>query len=116
MNFIPQNYQSLCSPAKFYVTISVVTLAFLIIQNIISNRKGNKFCIGQYDSCFHATFFNIFMFLLLKLIYIVFWTTVLNYVCRTGNATVSWIFVLFPLILFFVLLTGITLGPFFIYP
>lgn len=59
---------------------------------------------------------NIFLFLLLKLAYVGVWTTILNYVCRSGNPIISWIFVLFPIILFFVLLTGIALGPFFIYP
>ena len=90
-------------------------MLFVVAQNLLA-RRGNKFCIGDYNSCFHASFANIFVFFFLKLLYIACWTYVLNYVCRTGNPTVSWVLVLFPIILFFVLLTSLTLGPFFIYP
>ena len=108
-------YQSLCSPAKLYLAISVITMLFLILQNL-GARRGHKFCVGDYNSCFSATFANIFLFFFFKMLYIGAWTWILNYVCRTGNTTVSWILVLFPIILFFVLLTSLTFGPFFIYP
>jgi hypothetical protein len=37
-------------------------------------------------------------------LYILFWTWILNLMCRTGYASISWFLVVFPLVLFFVLI------------
>lgn len=36
--------------------------------------------------------------------YILFWTWILHLMCRTGYASISWFMVVFPLVLFFVLI------------
>lgn len=110
-----ENYlQNLCSPAKLYLAISAFILFFLVAQNMGS--KNHKFCVGDHDTCFNATPLNILLFFVIKILYVGFWSYLLNYACRTGNSSISWILVLFPVILFFVLLTSMTIGPAFIYP
>lgn len=106
--------QNLCDPAKLYLGISAFIIVLLVIQNMGSKR--NKFCIGEHDTCFNATPLNMFLFFVYKLLYVAFFSWLLNYICRSGSPTISWIFVLFPVVLFFVLLTSMTLGPTFIYP
>jgi hypothetical protein len=39
-----------------------------------------------------------------ELLYIFFWTWVLNLICKDGHTTISWLLVLFPFILLFVMM------------
>jgi uncharacterized membrane protein YdjX (TVP38/TMEM64 family) len=41
---------------------------------------------------------------ILKLVYILFWTWILNLMCKDGQQTIAWLLVLFPFILLFVIL------------
>jgi hypothetical protein len=49
-------------------------------------------------------------------LYIIFWTWILNLICKSGASVVSWVLVLFPIILMFLiigyfLLTGKHIMP-----
>jgi len=37
-------------------------------------------------------------------LYVLFWTWILHLMCRTGYSSISWFMVVFPLVLFFVLI------------
>jgi hypothetical protein len=89
--------KNLCQPALLYLVISLVAIFVMALQNY-SNEK--VYCLGYY-SCNVPSVYLIFV---VKLIYIIFWTWVLNLICRSGAPIVSWLLVLFPLILFFVLI------------
>jgi hypothetical protein len=41
---------------------------------------------------------------IIKLIYILFWTWVLNLICKDGHTNISWLLVLLPFILLFVMI------------
>ena len=45
----------------------------------------------------------------MKILYIIVWTLILDYLCRKGYSKVSWLLVLFPLIMMFVLIGGFML-------
>jgi len=97
-------YDRLCDPAKLYFVISVISFMFIMIQNI--GNQG-RFTLGSY-SCRHS---NPALLLLVQALYIVFWTWLLNIICKI-NKGISWVIVLFPyMVLFialgFVLLNGI---------
>ena len=89
-------YKKLCNPAKFYFVISVLSYILILLQNI-----GNygRFTLGNY-SCRHS---NQPMFLFFQAFYIVFWTWLLNIICKV-NTSSSWIIVLFPFLLFFIVI------------
>ena len=89
-------FDKLCSPAKFYLIISLIPYIFILLQNI-----GNfgKFSLGSY-SCNHS---NTGLLLFSQALYIIIWTWVLNLICKT-NTTISWVIVLFPFVLFFILI------------
>jgi hypothetical protein len=89
-------YDKLCSPAKFYLLISIVSYIFIILQNI---GNGKRITLGTY-SCNHS---NPVMVLVLQALYILFWTWVLNLICKI-NPSISWVIVLLPFILFFLLM------------
>lgn len=87
----------LCAPAYLYFVISMIGLIILVIQNL-GNTK--KYTIGSFSTIVPNTLF----IFLLKLIYIAFWTWVLNYLCKTGYTSISWLLFLVPFIMFFVLI------------
>lgn len=87
----------LCKPALFYLVFSLSALLIMYLQNFTNEKV---YCLGQF-SCNVPSVFLVFV---VKILYILFWTWVLNLICRDGYPIVSWILVLFPFLLFFVLI------------
>ena len=83
----------LCKPAKLYLFLSVFLLLSMIIQNL---GKNNVLCFGPLE-CYEV---NKITLLLIKLLYIGFWTFTLQMICKGGYTNVSWALVLLPIILF----------------
>jgi hypothetical protein len=94
--------KNLCTPASIYLGISLIAIFIMGIQNYISG-SANVYCLGSY-SCVVSSTVLVFM---IKLIYVLFWTWILNLICRAGAPGLSWLLVLFPFILLFVLLAYI---------
>ena len=92
-----KDFRNLCTPASVYLAINVVVFIVIAIQNF-GNTK--QYCVGQYK----CNVPNTFVMFLFKAIYILFWTFVLNAVCKAGYKEVSWFLVLLPIILMFVIL------------
>ena len=86
----------LCKPAYLYFILSMFVIVFTGIQNL---GNVDRYCMGEY-SCQVPSTVAVFIG---QLLYIVFWTWVLNLICKAGYAEISWLLVLFPFILFFVL-------------
>ncbi len=87
----------LCKPAYVYLILSVLTLFVLMIQNF---GNTNKYCVGKL-SCYVSSLGSVFI---AKILYICFWTFVLNSICKAGYKNVSWIMVLLPYIMFCILI------------
>lgn len=75
----------------------------IVVQNI-----GNTNC--YHLGSFHCNVPNTTIVFLIKLVYILFWTYVLNLICKDGHTTLSWLLVLFPFILFFLIIGLIMLN------
>lgn len=91
--------KNLCTPASIYLVISLIAILVMGIQNIFVG-SANVYCLGSY-SCVVSSTLLVFI---IKFIYVIFWTWILNLICRAGAPAISWLLVLFPFILFFVLL------------
>lgn len=89
--------KNLCSPALLYLVISFIAIFFMALQNYTNEKV---YCLGYY-SCNVSSVYLIFV---VKIIYIIFWTWILNLICRSGAPIISWLLVLFPILLFFVLI------------
>lgn len=87
--------RNLCPPASLYLAISMIALFIIMIQ---SSNNANIYCVGNF-SCETS---NIYMVFILKALYILFWTWILNLICKSGAPIVSWVLVLFPFILMFI--------------
>ena len=90
-------YRELCSPSKFYFAMSMFFLIAAAIQNM---GFSTKYHLGHY-SCDVSSTLLIFTY---KIMYVLFWTWILNLVCKDGQKTIAWLLVLFPILLMFVFL------------
>tara|TARA_Y100000816_G_scaffold69053_1_gene46199 strand:- start:23562 stop:23822 length:261 start_codon:yes stop_codon:yes gene_type:complete len=52
---------------------------------------------------------SVLMIFLFKIVYLLFWTYILNLLCKDKNSRLAWVLVLFPIVLFAVILGGILL-------
>lgn len=93
----PKSLKDLCKPALLYFVISVIALALVLFQNLGNTKSYN---IGNF-SCRVPNTAAVFI---IKFIYILFWTWILNLICRDGHTTISWLLVLLPWILLFVMI------------
>jgi hypothetical protein len=94
---------NLCSPAEFYLILSVAAIAIMGFQNVGNNEI---YCLGEY-SCMVP---NTSVIFLVKILYIAFWTWILNIICKGGAEWFSWLVVLMPILLSFVLVSFIFLS------
>lgn len=97
MTATPFDLRDMCTPATIYFVISLV---FLIILGVNNLEDADRLCLGDY-SCYVG---NNTMVFLLNAIYILFWTFVLDLMCKSGYSTLSWAVLLLPFIITFLVL------------
>jgi hypothetical protein len=93
----PNKLSQLCTPSYVYFIISVLFIAISAIQNLGNNKKYN---LGMF-SCKVPSCIIVFI---VKVVYILFWTWVLNLMCKDGHSGIAWFLVLLPFILLFIIL------------
>ena len=86
--------RELCQPAYIFLLLSFVSLVIMIIQNYVNSKK-NKYCVGMFE-CTVKSLIPIF---LVKIVYIIFWTFILDLLCKNGYTKLSWFILLFPFII-----------------
>ena len=70
-------FPKLCLPSKIYLVLSI----FSIILALLMSINNTLYCI-------------------IKFAFALFWTWVLDLICKSGYPTVAWVLVLLPIILF----------------
>ena len=93
----PTNIKELCTPAFIYFVISIIALAMILLQNL---GNQHSYTLGSFSCRVPSTA----LIFIIKLIYILFWTWVLNLICKDGHTNVSWLLILLPWILLFVMM------------
>ena len=89
---------SLCTPAFIYILLSSVGIIILAYQNY-GNR--NLYCVGNVNCPVESTT-PVFI---AKILYVLFWTFILNTLCSYGYYKLSWFILLLPFILFFIVVS-----------
>jgi hypothetical protein len=97
MAAFPKSIKELCTPAFLYFVISILALVVVLLQNI---GNQHSYHVGYFSCRVPSTA----MVFIVKLIYIFFWTWVLNLICKDGHVGISWLLVLLPWILLFVII------------
>ena len=93
----PRKLKDLCTPAAFYFVISIIGLILVMFQNFGNN---GRYTLGSFSCRVPSTIMVFFA----KLLYILFWTWVLNLICKDGHKEISWLLVLLPFLLLFVIM------------
>lgn len=88
---------NLCAPAYFYLVISAISILVIGFQNF---NNTDVYCLGSYT----CNVTSIGLIFLIKIVYVLFWTWILNLICRAGATSIAWFLVLIPFIIFFMLL------------
>jgi len=90
--------KDICPPAQFYFILSIVSLVIMGYQNL---GNSTLYCIGDYN----CDVPNTGMVFVIKLLYVVFWTWLLNVICRGGASWFAWLIVLLPILLLFIMVS-----------
>ena len=93
----PNKLSQLCTPSYVYFIISVLAIVIAAVQNMGNNKK---YTLGMF-SCRVPCCIAVFI---VKIVYILFWTWVLNLMCKDGHSEIAWFLVLLPFIMLFVIL------------
>jgi hypothetical protein len=75
---------NLCTPSQYYLLFSITGLVLMITFNIITGSK-----------C--GTISNLFTFMT-QILYILFWSFILNKICQKGYQKFSWFLFLVPIV------------------
>lgn len=95
----------LCTPSQLYLLIAVISLIIIVYYNY--EALDFTLCIGEYR-CFSTL--SKTDLLILNTIYIIFWTFILDLMCKGGYKNLAWFFVLLPLLLLIIFLLFV-FGP-----
>lgn len=87
-------FDYLCPPAYLYFVISCVWLIIFAIFLNNGSTDMSKYCIDP-----ECTKPNYAFMILFKALFILFWTWVLNFVCRSGRSDIAWFLFVFPFII-----------------
>ena len=90
--------KNLCTPAYVYLVVSLIAIVIMMIQNY---GNVNTYCVGSYSCSVTSTV----LIFIIKMLYVLFWTWILNLMCRAGSTNIAWFLVLLPFILFFVFIS-----------
>lgn len=90
------NIRKLCTPSFLYFTLSIIGLMLVGIQNMHGEEK--LLCIGSYDCRVN----NKSLIFVANLVYILFWTFILDLMCKAGYKDLSWLVFLLPVLTSFI--------------
>ena len=91
----PRKIRDLCAPSMLYFIISIISLIVAILMNLGHN---NKLVLGNYS----MNVVNTTLIFIIKLIFILFWTWILNLICGDGHTEIAWFLVAVPFIIVFI--------------
>ena len=103
MSNFERRIRSLCTPAQVYFFISMISILGIISQNAMAS---DSYRVGMYTV--QSPMSNVWFFSL-KVIGILIWTFILNYMCNSGWKDVAWFFVLLPIIVMFLVIGAVML-------
>ena len=105
MNMKFLNRKSMCEPAMLYLLVGVIGIVGILVQNLAIGDE-RTFCVANYE----CDMINKTTGLILQVIYVLFWTWLLNILCKRGYVNVSWVIVLFPFLLYIGIISALVSG------
>ena len=87
----------LCTPSTIYFVVSLLGLVILGVSNL---GNEDRLCVGSY----HCNVQSNTVLFVLNAVYILFWTFILDLMCKNGYSSLSWFVLLLPFIIYFIIL------------
>ena len=94
---LKKGLKSLCGPAFVYFVFSIIFMVLILLQNL---SNTDSYSVGNFSCSVPSTI----LIFVIKFVYILFWTWVLNLICKDGHSEIAWLLVLIPFILFFIVI------------
>ena len=98
-------YQSLCPPAKAYIVLAIIYIvgAYFSMNQFSNFMQLNQSKLHPYMNSLNFSVSQSANAVSIgNVLFTLFWTWVLNYLCSAGHIRVSWFLVLFPYLLLFI--------------
>ena len=95
--------RNLCTHSYVYLVISSIAMLVMIYQNM---GNMNTYCLGSYTCNVTSTT----LIFVIKAAYILFWTWVLNLMCKSNATGIAWFVLLLPVIVMFILIGAMMLS------
>ncbi len=92
------NIMKLCAPASIHFVISMVGLITLLL---LSKDVKNVICVNNIN----CNVGNKPAFFTVEGLLILFWTFILDLLCKSGYRLLSWLLILMPFILFLIVIS-----------
>jgi hypothetical protein len=93
----PRSINELCTPAYIYFIISTIGIVLMAIQNL---GNSTRYCLGSF-ACEVPSTILVFV---VKILYVLFWSWILNLMCKDGHKNIAWFLVILPIVLFAVII------------
>ena len=103
MSQIERRIRSLCTPAQVYFFISIISILGILGQNAMASKT---FRVGLYSV--QSPVSNLWFFAV-KVIGVLIWTFILDYLCNSGWKGMAWFLELLPIVFMFVIIGAIML-------
>lgn len=87
-------FKKICTPALFYLIISIISI---VITLFMTTEDRSIYCLGNIN----CDIFFISIVLIIKIIFMLLWTWILDLICKAGYSSISWFLVLLPFIIIF---------------
>uniref|UniRef100_A0A6C0KXK7 Uncharacterized protein n=1 Tax=viral metagenome TaxID=1070528 RepID=A0A6C0KXK7_9ZZZZ len=94
---LPKSLKELCTPAFFYFVVSMISLIVMVLGNLGNTSKFNLGLFSVYVP-------NVTFIFIVQFFYVLFWTWILNLICKDNRKGFAWFLVLIPFILSFLLI------------
>ena len=94
----PRKLKELCTPAFIYFLLSVIGIVASLVSNL--GGRSNMYTLGHFSTPVPHTG----LVFIIEVIYVLFWTWILNLMCKDGHREIAWFLVLLPFVLFFILM------------
>jgi hypothetical protein len=91
----------LCTPSKIYFFIAIILL-FLSFVSDLKNKDKDKVCLGKLK-CKNKP-----LYYFMNILFIVFWTWILNKLCSYGWVKLSWFLLITPFVILVILFAMIS--------
>jgi len=89
----------LCTPSRLYFILAIIGFIISFIYDRNNSGSNNVLCLGKVRCPIQHKPSYYFV----NLLFILFWTWVLNALCKAGWKTLSWFLFLLPFILLFIM-------------